>query len=126
MTAPEHIWVVVPAYNEATVIASVVAGVYAPLRDVVVVDDCSTDDTSAVAAAAGATVLRHPVNFGQGAALRTGITWALRHGANHVITFDADGQHRPEDIESLLAVQRATGADLVQGIGNPKRFREHG
>ena len=65
--------------------------------DVVVVDDGSSDRTRDLAAAAGAVVLRHPINLGQGAALQTGIEFALRQGADVVVTFDADGQHRVAD-----------------------------
>ena len=110
-----RIWVVIPAFNEAEVAAAVTRGVRAVHRHVVVVDDCSSDGTAAVAHSAGAVVLRHPINLGQGAALQTGIDYALAHGADYVVTFDADGQHRVEDIGVLLDVQRKTGADVVVG-----------
>ena len=114
------IWIVVAAYNEARVVGSVVNG----LRDyhVVVVDDCSADDTAACAEKAGAHVLYHAINRGQGAALQTGIDFALLRGARAIVTFDADGQHRPEDVESLLAALDA-GADIALGsrfIGSVK------
>src|SRR5262249_35685322 len=82
-------FVVVPAYNEAQVLAGSVRALTAAALRVVVVDDGSTDETSVVARAAGATVLRHVVNRGQGAALQTGIGYALRRGAEQIITFDA-------------------------------------
>lgn len=110
-----HVWVVIPAYNEARVIGSVVAGVLQHYPHVVVVDDCATDATGAEACAAGATVLRHVVNLGQGAALQTGIRYALQQGASHVVTFDADGQHRVEDIAVLFARLQQTQADIVIG-----------
>lgn len=88
---------------------------------VVVVDDCSSDNTGATALQAGATVLRHPLNLGQGAALQTGIDYALRRGASHIVTFDADGQHRSQDIRVLLEMQVKTGADVVLG----SRFLGH-
>jgi glycosyltransferase involved in cell wall biosynthesis len=69
----------------------------------VVVDDGSPDDTAAAARMPGATVLRHAINLGQGAALQTGIDLALRRGAKHIVTFDADGQHSVEDIPELIA-----------------------
>ena len=107
--------VVVPGYNEAEVIGRVVAGVVAAYPFVIVVDDCSTDATAVRAAGAGATVLRHAVNLGQGAALQTGISYALQQGAAMIVTFDADGQHRVEDIAVLLETQARTGADVVAG-----------
>lgn len=110
-----RLWVVIPAFNEAAVVGSVVAALRARHRRVVLVDDCSGDQTGALALAAGAIVLRHAVNLGQGAALQTGISFALRHGAESIVTFDADGQHRPEDIDNLIEVRRATGADAVFG-----------
>lgn len=108
-------WVVVPAYREA----SVIAGVVRELRDravqVVVVDDGSADATAERARAAGATVLRHAVNRGQGAALQTGIDFALAHGARFVVTFDSDGQHRAEDVDRLLDPLRRGRAEVALG-----------
>ena len=66
-------------------------------------------------------MLRHPINLGQGAALQTGIRYALSRGAGYIVTFDADGQHRPEDIRVLLDMQVKTGADVVLG----SRFLGH-
>jgi glycosyltransferase involved in cell wall biosynthesis len=106
---------VIPAYNEGAAIGEVVAA----LRDrglaTVVVDDGSRDDTGAVARTAGATVLRHEVNRGQGAALQTGIAYALSRGAAYVVTFDADGQHDPDDIPELLAPLRRGEAEIALG-----------
>ena len=79
------------------------------------VDDCSADRTADRAHAAGAYVLRHPINLGQGASLQTGIDFALREGATHIVTFDADLQHRPEDIEALFAALRDRNADFALG-----------
>jgi len=115
------LWVVIPAFNEGPVIGEVVMAVRALYHNVIVVDDCSGDDTGVKALEAGATVLRHPVNLGQGAALQTGIRYALGHGAGYIVTFDADGQHRPEDISVLLDMQVKTGADVVLG----SRFLGH-
>ncbi len=108
----EGAWVIVPAYNESRVVGAVVNGL--GKYQVVVVDDCSADDTAAVAQAAGAHVLCHATNRGQGAALQTGIDFALSRGARAIVTFDADGQHRPEDVELLLAALDA-GADIALG-----------
>jgi len=115
------LWVVIPAFNEGPVISEVVMAVRALYHNVVVVDDCSGDDTGAKALEAGATVLRHPINLGQGAALQTGLRYSLSRGADYIVTFDADGQHRPEDIGGLLDTQVKTGADVVLG----SRFLGH-
>jgi glycosyltransferase involved in cell wall biosynthesis len=104
----------IPAYNEAQRVARVIAGARAGLP-VLVVDDGSKDSTAAVAEAAGAAVLRQVPNQGKGAALRAGMRWALDHGYEAVLTLDADGQHDPGEIPSLLAKQAAAGADLVIG-----------
>ncbi len=109
-----RIWVVIAAYNEARVIARVVGEVARRGYRVVVVDDGSADDTADRAAAAAA-VVRHPVNLGQGAALQTGIDYALQQGADVIVTFDADGQHRAADIERMVAALRAAPADFALG-----------
>lgn len=96
-------WIVIAAWNEARVIRGVVSEVVAAGWAVVVVDDGSQDDTAAAASVPGAVVLRHAINRGQGAALQTGIQYALRRGARHIVTFDADGQHSVEDIPELIA-----------------------
>lgn len=109
------LWIVIPAFNEAEVIGEVVSRCRAQYARVVVIDDCSTDDTAKRALHAGATVLRHPINLGQGAALQTGIRFALERGAGAIVTFDADGQHRVADVAVLVRIQRETGADVVLG-----------
>ena len=96
-----HVYVVIPAYNEGTVLSRVVTQVKRAGYAVVVVDDGSTDSTADHARAAGATVVSHPFNLGQGAALQTGIDYALTQDAQFVVTFDADGQHRLADISRL-------------------------
>jgi glycosyltransferase involved in cell wall biosynthesis len=109
-----RIWVVIAAYNEARVIARVAGEVARRGYHVVVVDDGSADGTADCAAAAAA-VVRHPVNLGQGAALQTGIDYARQHGADVIVTFDADGQHRATDIERLVAALREAPADFALG-----------
>ena len=109
------IWVVVPAYNEARVIGDVVAGLVARGHRVVVIDDGSSDNTPDAARKNGAIVLRHAVNRGQGAALQTGIAYALRNDAEHIVTFDSDGQHAAEDVDTLVAPLIAGRADVVLG-----------
>ncbi len=98
--------------NEADAIATVVSALRAaaPWREVLVVDDGSTDQTSARARAAGACVVRHPYNKGNGAAVKTGIRRA--HG-EFVLIIDADGQHPPEDAQRIAA--RLGDFDLVIG-----------
>ncbi len=108
-------WIVIAALNEAPVIGAVVEGLARRGCRVVVVDDGSRDETGAVAHRAGAVVLRHPVNLGQGASLQTGIDYACAQGAAWIVTFDADGQHAASDIDVLFAVQRRTGAEIVLG-----------
>lgn len=108
--------VVIPALNEAAVIGEVVSGVREQLPLVIVVDDGSTDATTAVARTAGARVVRHRVNLGQGASLRTGIQAALRVPAvRWIVTFDADGQHQPGDAVALVQRARAGDVDVVLG-----------
>lgn len=109
------LWVVIAAYNEAQVIAQTVSGVLQHVRDVVVVDDCSADATATLARGAGAHVVSHPINLGQGAALQTGIAYALRQGAEFIATFDADGQHDPAEIRPMLAALRQSGAEAALG-----------
>jgi len=106
-------WVVIAAYNEAAMIGHVVSSVLVDGWKVAVVDDGSPDDTAANAAAAGAVVLRHVVNLGQGAALQTGIEFALGRGAERIVTFDADGQHRVEDLPAMVAA--LDDADVALG-----------
>ncbi|MGD0616805.1 MAG: glycosyltransferase family 2 protein [Bryobacteraceae bacterium] len=110
-----RLWVVVPAYNEAATIAEVLVSLRNIRCQVAVVDDGSTDNTADLAAAAGVVVLRHIVNLGQGAALQTGIQYALRNGGTHICTFDADGQHSVESISTLLNVLRSSHSDVVIG-----------
>jgi glycosyltransferase involved in cell wall biosynthesis len=115
------LFVVIAAYNEERAIASVVSELRADYPNVVVVDDGSRDRTWAEARDAGAIVLRHLVNRGQGAALQTGISYALRAGAEIIVTFDADGQHQPCDIPALCAPIVAGEAEVCLG----SRFLGH-
>src|SRR5262249_57536794 len=107
--------VVIAAYNEAAVIGRVVAGVARAGYSVVVVDDGALDAPADMARAAGAAVIRHPFNLGQGAALQTGIEEGLAQAAEIVVTFDAAGQHRVSDIPSLTEALATERADFVLG-----------
>ncbi|MDD4412420.1 MAG: glycosyltransferase family 2 protein [Patescibacteria group bacterium] len=109
------VFVVIPAFNEEGEIAGVVREVLPLIDKIVVVDDCSKDKTKEVASEAGAVVLRHSVNRGQGAALRLGTRWSLQNGADIIVHFDADGQFRPIDIPRVTAPLIAGEADVVFG-----------
>ncbi len=104
---------VIPAYNEGSRITSVVSGAKKYVDAVVVVDDGSGDDTGMHAEKAGARVVRHPDNCGAGAATMTGIEAARRMGADIIITLDADEQHDPSEIPSLLDPIKSNKADVV-------------
>jgi glycosyltransferase involved in cell wall biosynthesis len=104
-----------PAFNEGRGIAEVLQNTLSRFAAVVVIDDGSADDTAAVAQAAGAFVIRHPVNLGQGAALQTGFSWALEQGADWVVTLDSDGQHDPDDAIGLLQLAQRQGWDAALG-----------
>lgn len=109
------VFVIVPVYNEAEVLGSVLSKLLKLYPNVVVVDDGSSDASSRIAHSAGATVLRHLYNLGQGAALQTGIEYALRNNAGYIVTFDGDGQHLPADIARLIEPLRKEEADVALG-----------
>ena len=97
-------YIVIAAYNEAAHISSVVKDVLAQgYKHVLVVDDGSRDKTSILAEKAGAKVLRHAINLGKGAAVRTGCDFAVDSGATHLVLIDGDGQHEPEEIPHFLS-----------------------
>ncbi len=106
---------VIPAYNEADVIAGVVRGVRPHVAQVVVIDDGSDDGTGDRAVEAGAVCHRLEKNQGKGAALRHALESVSRDDFDYVLFMDGDGQHRPEDVPSLLERAQASGADLVIG-----------
>lgn len=116
------IYFVIPAYNEGRSVGQVIRRVLGRYENVVVVDDGSADNTAEEAARAGAVVLAHLVNRGQGAALKTGIDYALAAGAEIIVTFDSDGQHRIEDVDALIAPVREGRCDVALG----SRFLESG
>jgi glycosyltransferase involved in cell wall biosynthesis len=122
MTA--RIVAVVPAYNEAAVIAKVIDEIHAadPRLDVVVVDDASIDDTASVARSRGATVLRLPFNVGIGGAVQTGFKYAREHGYLLAVRLDGDGQHDARELPKLIALVERGEANLVIG----SRFAEAG
>lgn len=111
----QSVFVVIAAYREASVVGGVVAAVRERWENVVVVDDGSDDSTAERAAQAGAFVLRHAINRGQGAALQTGIAYALQRGADVIVTFDADGQHPCGAIDTLVEPIGSGRAEVVFG-----------
>jgi len=111
----KRVFVIIPAYNEGRIIRSVLAPLIKAGYNVVVVDDASADDSQTALSYLPVFYLRHAVNLGQGAALQTGISFALQQGAEYIIHFDADGQHHPEDIPVLLEPLINEDADIVFG-----------
>jgi len=106
---------VIAAYNEERAIEAVVRDLRPHVGEIIVVDDGSADGTADAARRAGAIVLRHAVNRGQGAALQTGIAAALARDAAIVVTFDADGQHVAADVPRLVAPVAGGAADVALG-----------
>ena len=122
MADPAHVSVVIPAYNEGTAIARVVSALAAagPWHEIIVVDDGSSDDTGAHAAGAGASVVTHPYNKGNGAAVKTGIRRAT---GEHVLIVDGDGQHCAGDARRL--VSKLGEFDLVIGARSAATQASH-
>ena len=96
-------YIIIPAYNEEKVIQKTLEELYQEgyTKNIVIIDDCSTDNTKRIATKFG-FLIEQKINKGQGAALRTGIKYALEQGAKKIVTFDSDGQHDPKDIKSIL------------------------
>ncbi len=122
--------VIMPCKNLESEVGDVVRGVLGLHRDldVVVINDGSTDGTSATAGAAGAHVLEHKVNLGKGAALKTGFEYAIEKGYDAVITMDGDGQHEPTAIPDFLDALEKSDADVIigtrmQAVGEMPKLR---
>ncbi len=115
MSNEKKVFCIIPAYNEEETIGEVVREVKPLVDEVVVVDDGSQDQTAVLARTAGATVLRHLLNRGQGAALATGNKYALSRGAEIIVHFDADGQFRAEEISAMVAPIVRGEAEIVFG-----------
>lgn len=112
--------IVVPAFNESPVIQRVIRSIPKKLTgvdkiDILVVDDGSTDETYSLAQKSNAIVIRHVINRGLGAAIKTGLEWAKQESADIIVTFDGDGQHDPKDLEKLITPIVEKKADLVIG-----------
>lgn len=109
--------VIIPAFNEASVIGKTIQGVRRSLKDakILVVNDGSIDATAIEAEKSGAIVVNHPINRGLGGALGTGLYWAKVRDIDSAVTFDADGQHDPNDIQKVLDPIMSGNADVVIG-----------
>ena len=112
---PKKVFIIIPAYNENTVIKTVVSELIQLNYTVVVVDDGSIQSLLLVLDSLPLYFIRHKVNLGQGAALQTGIDFALNKQAGYIVTFDADGQHRANDINKLIQPLSEGKADIVSG-----------
>jgi len=112
----KRIFFVIPAFNEEKSIGRVLKELKsAGYKNIIVVDDCSKDNTYDEAKKQGVVVLKHIINRGQGAALRTGMDYALRKGAEYIVTFDSDGQHRVEDLPGMLGPVIRGEVDVTLG-----------
>jgi glycosyltransferase involved in cell wall biosynthesis len=112
---PPSVWLVIAAYNEGERLARTLQTVCGGDWQIVVVDDGSRDQTTEIASRFPVWTLRHPINCGQGAALRTGIDFALLRGAEVIVTFDADGQHYAREIPALVAPVVRGEVDVTLG-----------
>ena len=109
-------WLIVPCYNEGTVIFDVLTNARETFPNIVGVNDGSADDSAARIRAAGAHLVDHPVNLGQGAAIQTGVEYArAQPGAKYFVTFDADGQHQVKDVTRMIERLRTEPLDIIVG-----------
>ncbi|NLF90786.1 MAG: glycosyltransferase family 2 protein [Corynebacterium marinum] len=116
-------WLVIPCYNEGTVIQDVIANARKTFPNIVAVNDGSADDSAARIHAGGAHLVNHPVNLGQGASIQTGVEYARSQpGAQYFVTFDADGQHQVKDVVRMLGRLREEPVDIIVGtrFGRPR------
>src|SRR3989338_4915757 len=109
----ESVWAVVPAFNESRNLPQIVKKIKKYVQNVVVVDDGSNDSTYDAASGTGAVVLRHMINLGKGAALKTGCDYAVENGAEFMVVLDADAQHDSDEIPSFL--EKLKEYDIVFG-----------
>ncbi|HGJ67543.1 TPA: glycosyltransferase family 2 protein [bacterium] len=109
------ICILIPGYNESRTISQVVSNARKVIDDIVVVDDGSKDNTAQLAQASGATVLKHEVNKGKGAALKTGFDYVIKNGYDAVITMDSDGQHDPNDVYTFLNATNKFKSGIIIG-----------
>lgn len=108
--------VIIPVYNEGKVIRQVVNKMLRKFENVVCVDDGSRDDSADEIARTKATLVKHPINLGQGAALQTGIDYALMNeSVKYFVTYDADGQHELKDVLAMLVAIKKQKVDIILG-----------
>ena len=98
----ENLWVVVPAYNEEKNISKIIKGIKDYTENIIIIDDGSKDNTSRIADKSSTVVLRHIINLGKGAAVKTGCDFAVKQGAETIIVLDADAQHDPMEIPNFI------------------------
>jgi glycosyltransferase involved in cell wall biosynthesis len=126
MKFEDDVAIIVPAYNEGSAIQDTIKGIPKKFNNIICVDDGSSDDTAAQIKMTHALLVKHPINLGQGAALQTGIEYALLNPKiNYFVTFDADGQHRIEDVESMIEHLKKNKLDIVLGsrfLGNAENI----
>ena len=116
MSGFDDTWLIVPCYNEGTVIFDVLSHARETFPNIVAVNDGSRDDSAAQIRAAGAHLVNHPVNLGQGAAIQTGVEYArAQPGAQYFVTFDADGQHQVKDVVRMVERLRTEPLDIIVG-----------
>ena len=109
-------WLIVPCYNEGTVIFDVLTHARETFPNIVGVNDGSADNSAEQIRAAGAHLVDHPVNLGQGAAIQTGVEYARKQpGAEYFVTFDADGQHQVKDVMRMIERLRTEPLDIIVG-----------
>lgn len=116
-------WLIIPCFNEGSVIGDVITNARASFPNIVAVNDGSADNSAAAIHAAGAHLVNHPVNLGQGAAIQTGVEYArAQPGAKIFVTFDADGQHQVKDVVAMVERLRAEPVDIIVGtrFGRPR------
>lgn len=125
-SAPEDFsdtWLIIPCYNEGTVIRDVIENARRTFPNIVAVNDGSADNSAEQIHAAGAHLVNHPVNLGQGAAIQTGVEYArAQPGSRYFVTFDADGQHQVKDVKKMVHRLRNEPLDIVVGtrFGRPR------
>jgi glycosyltransferase involved in cell wall biosynthesis len=120
------IYVVIPAYNEDETIKQVVLDVMKYIKNIIVVNDCSTDNTSGIINKLGIDVIQNQKNIGYTKTIEKGIQYALNKKADYIITFDADGQHSVQDLQKMVLLIEKSEPDLILGVRSEyNRFMEH-